>query len=741
LFRQEASQAAGLNDRRLSEQERSEIHRQIKAAPHSPESARAKYFLGSDLAAVGDWKGAGEQWQKVVKEHPGSGWDRLAQFRTAQALEQVNDGPRAFVQYQGLLTGTALADLPERSRAACQRLTGTLDAEALRLLVALPAAEEFQPSLRLRLMELDLDAGHLDLVRSALTDYWRLYPNGPNLDKAEALSKRLETAVPVDKHKLGVLLPLGGAMAEFGAQVQRGIDLALQEANAGKPEAEQWKLVVADETGSTTTAMENLRHLVEVDQVIGVLGPLSSEVAAAAVPLLGSYRVPLLSPTAARPDLANASPWLFRNCLTPEKQAGAMADYALLTLNLKRAASIAPDKAYGQALARAFAARFSELGGTVVAQVTYTAGTNDFKDAMLALGGLDPAEGKNAEQDEKREQVARVEESSTALGRFLLEQAGKQALPQGVTATPLLKVLVIDFAEDAATRALNAGRAFSDRYYRTLNQLPQLEVLGPQQSEKPLRDHGWDSDRLTPQQAAELGKAAGAAYVLGGGAAEILPDEKAWTAAIARGGDDAASARKEMNRYSKARWFNLAAQIIDTQTGEVVSSRRFQFSKYKQPPSNALGLQAIYLPASGNDVAQAVPNLRFYDLKTTLLGSDLWDQPALSRHLEELEGACFSTGFWPDSARPEVQRFSAAYKQAYAAKPGLLAAQAYDAAKLMINALAKGATDRVGLREALLASDLEGVSGRTSFGGKQDAQKRLPIIEITHGQLKETEAK
>jgi hypothetical protein len=376
-----------------------------------------------------------------------------------------------------------------------------------------------------------------------------------------------------------------------------------------------------------------------------------------------------------------------------------------------------------------------------VVQVTYTAGSSEFRDAMLALGGVDPAEGKNAEQDEKREQVARVEESSTALGRFLLDQASKQVLPQGVTVTAPLKVLVVDLAEDDAAKALNAGRAFADRYARTLSQLPQLEVLGPQLSEKALHDKGWDSDRLTPQQAADLGKALGAAYVLGGGAAEVLPDTKAWADSLARGGSDAASARKEMKRYSNARWFNLAAQLIDTATAEVAATRRFQFSKYKVPPSNGLGLQGIYLPTSGSDVAQAVPNLRFYDLRVRLLGSDLWDQPILSRHLEELEGAAFSTGFWPDSARSDVQRFSNAYKQAYAAKPGLLAAQAYDATKLMLGALARGAADRAALRSALLASDMDGVSGHTSFGGKQDAQKRLPIIEIMHGQFKETEAK
>jgi ABC-type branched-subunit amino acid transport system substrate-binding protein len=733
----EPIQAASLSERRLDPQEREGILRQIQTAPLSAEAARGMYVLGLDQAANGDWKGAGAQWQKVLKEHAGSGWDRLAQFKMAQALEQLGDPARAFVQYQGLLSGTAVADLPERSRAACQRLGANLDADSLRALLAYPAADEFQPALRLRLLGLDLDAGRLDQVRSGVADYQRLFPSGPDLDKLAAIVKRLEGTVPVDKHKIGLLLPLSGPLAEFGAQEKRGIDLALKEANAGRTDADQWKLVVVDEAGSTSAAVAGLQHLVEQDQVIGVLGPLSSDVAAAAAPFLAQQRVPMLSPSAARPDLANVSPWFFRNCLTPEKQGASMADYALLDMKLTRVASVASDKAYSQTLARAFAARFTELGGQVVAQVTYTAGSNDFRGAMLALGGLDPANAKNAEQDEKREELASVEESSNALGRYLLEEAQKQVLPQGVTVTPPLKVLVIDMAQDDATRALNAGRAFSDRYARTLAQLDQLDIIGPQQAEKVLHDKGLDADKLTLQQLADLGHAVGAGYVIGGGAAEVLPDDKAWAAAIARGGEDAASARKEMGRYTHDRWFNLVAEVVETATAEVVATRRFQFSKYKLPPANPLGLQAIYLPAPASDVAQAVPNFRFYDLKTVLLGSDLWDQPELARHLEDLEGACFTTGFWPQSSRSEVQRFTQAYKLAYAAEPGLLSAQAYDAAHLMLDALSRGASDRGALRDALAASDAEAVSGRTTFAGKQDAQKRLPIIEVKDGQLKE----
>jgi Periplasmic binding protein len=260
-------------------------------------------------------------------------------------------------------------------------------------------------------------------------------------------------------------------------------------------------------------------------------------------------------------------------------------------------------------------------------------------------------------------------------------------------------------------------------------------------ADKPLHDKGIDTDKATPQQLADLGKSLGMAYVLGGGAAEVPADEKGWAASIAHGGDDAVAARKEQARYAKARWFNLVAELIDTSTAEIVAQRRFQFSKYKTPPPNPLGIQGLYLPAPASDVTQIVPNLRFYDLKPVLFGSDLWELPELAPHLGDLEGASFSTGFWSDSTRPEVQHFTNAYKQAYAAKPGLLAAEAYDAARIMLDALAHGVSDRMALRTALSSADLDGVSGHTSFGGHQDAQKRLPIVEIKNGQLKEIESK
>jgi len=122
--------SAPLEERVLRQDER-DAYAQVSASAGA-EGAQALYYLGLDAAAGGDWKAAGGLWLQDLRRHPSSGWDRLSQFKMAQALERTGDPARAFVQYQGLLSGPVVADLPERARQACQRVIGQLDEGALR---------------------------------------------------------------------------------------------------------------------------------------------------------------------------------------------------------------------------------------------------------------------------------------------------------------------------------------------------------------------------------------------------------------------------------------------------------------------------------------------------------------------------------------------------------------------------------------------------------------------------------
>jgi ABC-type branched-subunit amino acid transport system substrate-binding protein len=685
------------------------------SASTGADGARALYYLGLDQAAAGDWPGAGRRWQQVVKQHPGSDWDRLAMYMTGAALEKVGEGGRAFVQYQQLLTGTAVADLPERGRAACLRLASSLPEADLKALEQGGYADpEFQPWIRLRLLELAQAAGRADEVRKGTDDYLRRWPHGPGLDRLEALSRALEASVPVDPHAVGLLIPRSGPLAPFGEQVRQGAQLAFDQANLGLDEKLRWRLTVADEGAQPKDAQAAVKELIDKDQVIGILGPLGSESAAELIPLVASRRVPLFSSSAARGDLAEASPWFFRNTLTPEKQAMALADELVLQRKVTRVAMLSPDNGYGQAMALAFAKRLQELGAGVAVAVTYAPGTRDFHDALLALGGVDPGEAKTADGDEKREQQSKVEEASTGLGGTLLEQAQALTAPAGVTETPRLKVLVLPFAQDAPAALLNAGHAFADRFSRTLAQLPELDVQPQALTDKLLKVQGLDPDHLTLPQIGALGAAAGADVVLGGATAVDLT----------------ATSRAKANRLV----FALVAQLVDPVKLELVAQRRFTWTKYKAPEPNPLGLQALFLPSTAEDVARVIPALMFFDLRLPLLGGDQWDRPELADHLDQLQGSIYAVPWWPDAPTGVAKDFDQAYRQAYAARPGQLAAQAYDAARIVLRCLAGGAADRASLRSALSrVSDFDGASGRTSFEGHQDAVKRPALIEVLDG--------
>jgi len=731
---------APLEERPLSPRER-DTYAGVSASA-GVEGAQALYFLGLDEASAGDWPSAAGMWQKDITVHPATGWDRLAQFKLAQALGKAGEGELAFMQYQGLLGGAAVADLPERARQACLALIPTLDEASLRALTKAYVLPEFVSPIRIRLLQLALAAGRLDEVRQGVDDYLRDYPLGPGLDQVEDLSKALEASVVVDRRALGLLVPLGGDMAAFGAQVLQGAKLAVDAANAGRAEPDKIRLIVADEGADTVAAAAAATDLIEKDHVIGLLGPLSSDSAEALLPLLAANRTPMLSPSATRPDLANASPWFFRDTLSPEAQASAMADYAVLARRLTRVASLAPDDYYGAVSARAFAKRMGELGAGVAVSVTYAPGTRDFRDAMLSLGGLDPGLGKTADQDEMRDQQDKVEQASNAFGAVLRARmkdvsgaagvgpgadlpglgglsrtAGASGLrgAAGMTRTAKVRLLVVDFAQDTACAQFNAGRAFSDRFARTLAELDGVDVIGPQAALRYWSPLTGSAEALDCTRAAQAGRMAGADFVLMGASSALPPDPVKWPD---RG------------------LFSLSARLVDSLAGTVCAERGFTWTQYEAPPPNPLGLQAVYLPASAEDVALAVPDMQFFDLDIPLLGSDQWDRPELSDHLAELDGAVFTAAYWADSPDAAVQRFDAAYRRAYAAKPDVLAAQAYDAAGLMAAAIFSGVGDRATLRAWLTRVDgYDGAGGHFGFRGRQDADKRPALVAVKGGAL------
>jgi branched-chain amino acid transport system substrate-binding protein len=115
------------------------------------------------------------------------------------------------------------------------------------------------------------------------------------------------------------------------------------------------------------------------------------------------------------------------------------------------------------------------------------------------------------------------------------------------------------------------------------------------------------------------------------------------------------------------------------------------------------------------------------------VGSDGWDANELLRDAgEELEGAYFTNHYAPDVPWPNSQAFVAKYRERYNRIPSSLAAQGYDAARLLADAMKRAKTDTPdGLREAIgETKDFQGATGTITIDAERNADKPIVIVQI-----------
>jgi ABC-type branched-subunit amino acid transport system substrate-binding protein len=149
--------------------------------------------------------------------------------------------------------------------------------------------------------------------------------------------------------------------------------------------------------------------------------------------------------------------------------------------------------------------------------------------------------------------------------------------------------------------------------------------------------------------------------------------------------------------------------------------------------SYAPSFDALYLPGYADKVGLLIPQLAFYNITgRALIGSNNWHSPDLiERAGHHAEGAVFVDGFYPESNDPEVKSAIDAYRSAYQEEPDILAAQAHDAAAMVLSLLKERRDTPAAVRDGLLAiRDFTGISGTASFPGSGEAQKKLFLIKI-----------
>jgi len=191
---------------------------------------------------------------------------------------------------------------------------------------------------------------------------------------------------------LGEFGSLTGGTATFGKSTQRGIEMALEEVNkAGGIQGKPVRIVVEDDQSKPEEAATAVKKLVNQDKVLVVLGEVASSRSLAGAPICQEAKVPMITPASTNPKVTQVGDFIFRVCFIDPFQGEVMAKFARNTLKTSKAAILKDIKNdYSVGLAQFFTETFKNLGGTVIAEESYSEGDIEFRAQLTSLKAKKP---------------------------------------------------------------------------------------------------------------------------------------------------------------------------------------------------------------------------------------------------------------------------------------------------------------------------------------------------------------
>lgn len=191
---------------------------------------------------------------------------------------------------------------------------------------------------------------------------------------------------------VGEFASLTGATATFGQSVHNGDLLAVDEINnAGGVLGKKINLITEDDQSKAEDAAAAVQKLINRDRVVALVGEVASSRSKAAGPIAQGAHIPMITPASTNEDVTKIGDYVFRVCFIDPFQGQTMAQFAAHSLNGKRAAVLTDVKQdYSLGLADAFKKTFSQNGGQIVSEQSYSSGDKDFRAPLTSIRGTNP---------------------------------------------------------------------------------------------------------------------------------------------------------------------------------------------------------------------------------------------------------------------------------------------------------------------------------------------------------------
>lgn len=189
---------------------------------------------------------------------------------------------------------------------------------------------------------------------------------------------------------IGEYASLTGPTASFGQSSNEGAQLALDEINAaGGVLGKKLRMIVEDDGSDATQAVNVVQKLVNADGVVAVVGEVASKRSLAGGGVANQYHCPMVSPASTNPmvtvENGKVKPYVFRICFTDTFQGGSDAKFGLDQGWKKVAVLHNVDEDYSKGLSESFKKSFTQGGGQIVAEESYSGDTKDFKSQLSRI--------------------------------------------------------------------------------------------------------------------------------------------------------------------------------------------------------------------------------------------------------------------------------------------------------------------------------------------------------------------
>lgn len=196
---------------------------------------------------------------------------------------------------------------------------------------------------------------------------------------------------PTGPIKIGFIGPLTGDAANIGQNSKAAVEIAVEEVNAsGGVNSRPLEVIYEDGQCNGKTAASAASKLINIDKVPVILGGACSSETSSFTGLAEQTKTVVLSYCSSAPALTQAGDYIFRNVPSDSFQGVFVADYIFNKLQKTKVEVLYEQTDYGVGIKDVFAAKFKELGGTIVAEEGYEQTSRDLRSQLTKIKAAKP---------------------------------------------------------------------------------------------------------------------------------------------------------------------------------------------------------------------------------------------------------------------------------------------------------------------------------------------------------------